>query len=516
MRVPTIHHSETSCDESKCMTESQHGLFATAETPWLTYTCWSPRSEGSPEGSPEETASDIQYPCADGYEGHPLPDINRTSDNLWFEENVTMYVWYTCCPKEYSGVVEQQCKDNHFSKQSCSDSSGYDCYTNGNREPFTCHDKVDFKYPRLTGHQVELYTQYLCCTTDDGSTRLKYFLVIPLAILSGIGFLACSILIGAILCSSMARKQGYNLYVVFIAIPDAVFNAFHFIRSLTFIAGIPIFSVKARAIVYGIVIMLYGVSNTWINALLVHNIQYLVKSANSARRVSPPAPYSVFLQAVTVYAFSIILGVLLGLVIIWHNMRTGPSFFHSKESFDTVVTPIFLLLFFLPSAYVFVVTSRLLWGKLLPRSGRTRVLALYLLRLVGVYFVTWILAFMTNVYYLYSGSVIFYTISYCLNHLGGTLSVFVALTKPDVEVAIMGLLLCRCNATVEELYSSRSNFFGFMNGRRSSPDDSSDNLVASNIEQKDHEEERKRAWEQEDDWERLSVDPSGSIGSHQG
>lgn len=496
MRIRTIQHSETSCDESKCMTESQNEFFATAETPWLTYSCWSPQSEASLEGK----ASDIQYPCADGYEGHPLPDINRTSDNLWFEENVTMYVWYTCCPKEYSGVVEQQCKDSHFKQESCSD-IGYDCYINGNREPFTCHDKVDFKYPRLTGHRAGRFTQYLCCTTDDGSTRFDQLLLIPVSIISGISFLASCILIGGILSSSTAREQGYNLYVVFIAIPDAAFNAFHFIWYSQFIAGVPIVSPKARFIGVGIVHFLYGVTNGLINALLVYNIQHMLKSVNALRRVSPPTPYTVVLQVGTVYASSVILGVFFGLVNLWYNTRTGPSFFHTKESFDAVVMLVIIPLAFVPQAYVFVVASRLLCGKLLPRSGRTRVLALYFLRQMGVYFVTSILAFMINLYYLYSGSVIFYTISYCLFHLGGTLSVFVALTKPDVEVAIMGLLFCRCNATEEELYSSRSTILGFMNGRRSSPEDSSDNLVASNIEQTDHETQRKRAWEAEDDWE---------------
>jgi len=482
-------HAGRSCDESKCRTDSHHELFSTPEAPWLEYSCWSPLIE---EFSSEEQA----YPCADGYEGYPLPDVNRTSDNLWFEENVTVYIWYTCCPKkyctkEYCGMVEQQCKDKHFKQESCSDVGG-DCYTNGVIEPFTCHDEVNFKYPRLTGNEVGRFTQYLCCVTDDASTRSRQFLLIPLAIVSGIGFLTCSTLVVAILSSSVARKQGYNLYVVFTAIPDAVFNVYFFIRYLKSITGVPMNGLKVWLLAYGMVLMFSLISNTWINALLVHRIHHMVKSANAVRRVMPPTRFSVISQAVLIYALSTIPGVWWGMLHVWSNTRTGPTFFRSKENEENASMLTVILLVFLPTAYVFILTIRLLWGKHLPRSGQTRILTLYFLRLVRVYFGMWILGFIMILYYLSDGSRFFYVFGYCIYHLGSTLSVFVALTKPDVQKAMIGLLLCTGNETAEEIGRTISSFWRYMHDESSSSDVSDISCDASDIKLINHEEGREK------------------------
>merc|ERR1711957_502675 len=136
----------------------------------------------------------------------------------------------------------------------------------------------------------------------------------------------------------------------------------------------------------------------------------------------------------------------------WHTTRTGPVFFHPTENFNAAKALYMFLLVIPVTVYVLVIAKNVLFGKLLPQSGRTRVIALYFLRLIGVYVVTWILGFTISMYYFIGGaSIVFHASGHFLHHLGGILSVLTALTKPDIEVAVIGLFLCKCNATVEEL-----------------------------------------------------------------
>ena len=148
--------SQETCDESKCRTlndESTLGYW------WLPpsddpmaggFSCW------APAGSDRDALL-----CADGYEGRPT-DVTREVDGVG-------HVWYTCCPPDFTGEVEQTCTD-----QMCPPST-FSCWgAPDGLAPLTCGDNEEYKYPRKTGAMVEMehvdmiynLTQYLCCITD--------------------------------------------------------------------------------------------------------------------------------------------------------------------------------------------------------------------------------------------------------------------------------------------------------------------------------------------------------------
>lgn len=102
------------------------------------------------------------------------------------------------------------------------------------------------------------------------------------------------------------------------------------------------------------------------------------------------------------------------------------------------------------------ISYRVWRGKLFPRSGRTRALSLYFVRLIVILFLFLIpyLVF-TNLEWVSSFERLHYAfLGLYMISLQGTVSAAFAITKPDISKAVKNFLRCKCNAEPPNATSS--------------------------------------------------------------
>lgn len=396
-----------SCDESKCRATRPHP-WSDGDSEW---TCWIPRGSNATERK-----------CVDGYEGRA---ISVSTQNIEEEQ----LEWYTCCPSDYAGEVTQQCSDETCSSLDWEGSGN--CWGDGFQDPLTCDDS-EFRYPRPTGEISLIYLQYICCTTpaqSDPIMEQHFIATIIWSVLSGITFLSCVIFIGGIMSCPQTRVQGYNIYLVFLAIPDSVANLIVLVRCILSLVGAPVD--PTVQIFFASMEYFYASSNMWLNAIIVWRVHVLLQKTRLCMIAPPPAVKQVCREAAFVYAWA----------AAWFGWAfalyyRGLVWFSLDEVVNAwIVTQ--ALMVGPPLIYVLYVTWDVHRKKLLPLSGSTRVISLYFLRVVIVFLVTWVPYYIIyNVAWIVTGSRTMVQVTYFIGSLQGLISVSVAMTKPDVKRAV--------------------------------------------------------------------------------
>ena len=316
--------------------------------------------------SKEATAAPTtMHPCASPYEG-------RVADAQGAEDTAKRdYQQYTCCMPGYESMpveVLESCSTDACA--SPDGKGGHDCSADGFIHPLVCDQSYIYKYARkdVAGN---IYSPYICCTTKS-EKQSSESMVVAASIwtaLSGITFIVCSILIMGILRSPKVRAQGYNLYLVFLAIPDALFNLFSFCRNIVNISGGQL-SNEVGGTVHALE-WFHTAANFWLNALIVYQVHTMLIKAQKFVRTPPPTIRQVLCQVGFIYFFA-------ALWAAWSLVLL----LQGSNIFDNTNTPPFL--------YTIVACIDVWWKKLLPTQGRTRVLSLYFMRVVLVFLLTWV------------------------------------------------------------------------------------------------------------------------------
>jgi len=421
--------STASCDESKCRATRSHP-WVDGDTEW---TCW----------VPVENSTNITNLCSGDFEGRIVEDV------LPEEIENVVHVWITCCPPDFDGTISQQCSDRACSSPDWE--GGGNCWADGFQEPMSC-SSTKYRYPRWTGLMSLIYLQYVCCTSPSHNDKVMEELLVARVIwivLSSITFLVCFIFILAILSDRITRTQGYNLYLVFLAIPDAVVNLFTVIRNSLTITGAPVsptVHIFLASIEY-----FYAAANMWLNGLIVGQIHLVLRKSNRFIKVSPPSVTTVCKQAAGIYAFA--LGWFGWAFFLYYR---GLVIFPLDRVVNIwIVTRVFMVA--PPLLYVIYVCVDVWRRNLLPRSGRTRILSLYFLRVVIVFLVTWVPYFIIyEIAWNVTHSRWMVHISYYLGSIQGFMSVAVALSKPDIKRAVFRVVFC-CQKTTLHLPHSGWN-----------------------------------------------------------
>jgi hypothetical protein len=351
------------CDQTKC--QSAPGIFGDE------YDCWA--VEGADSWKP--------YACADGYEAQDLSNVTTIYD----PPSGTTFRYFTCCPPGHtSSPILEECTDKVCASRAANPKEK-DCWADGVNEPMTC-DGDDYKFPRKTGGRVKYhskwYSHYLCCKTSDGTPPLQKSHVIfegLLAALGGLGLCCALILIFGIVCSPRARATTFNLYLVFLAIPDAAFNLLALVRGLYNTSGTPVAWGAIHFIGY-----FYSATNIWLNTVVVCKVYILLRNSRVRRHTRPPSSRSVYIETAVIYFLSSIWAIWMTFLIDGRINRL-----HDKGGLIAYSLS-YIVLALGPFAYSFYVLVRVLKGKLLPLSGRTRVLALYFFRIVFIFIFMWI------------------------------------------------------------------------------------------------------------------------------
>lgn len=405
--------AESACDESKCRATRTH--------PWVDgateWTCW----------VPVKNSTEVSSLCAEGFEGRVVQDAA--------EMDGTAQVWITCCPPEFEGALTRQCSDHACSSPDWE--GGGNCWADGFQEPMSC-SSTKYRYPRWTGLMSLIYLQYVCCTSPAHNDNIMEELLVARVIwivLSSITLSVCLIFICSIVSDKRTRIQGYNLYLVFLAIPDALANLFILVRNSLTISGAPVS--PTVHIFLASVEYFYAAANMWLNGLIVGQIHHVLRKSNKFVKIPPPSVSHVCKQSAGIYVFAS--GWFGWAFFLYYR---GLVLFPLDQVVNIwIVTRVFMVA--PPLCYVIYVCVHVWRRKLLPRSGRTRVLSLYFLRVVIVFLVTWVPYFIIyEIAWNVTHSRWMVHISYYLGSVQGLMSVVVALSKPDIKRAVFQFVSC--------------------------------------------------------------------------
>ena len=250
------------------------------------------------------------------------------------------------------------------------------------------------------------------------------------------------------------QQQGdntYNLYLVFLALPDVVVNTFMVLICIISLTG-HTFDAQLLEMdwvvrhnepqkIMGFVIFGCNTANIGMNAIIAYAVFTLLRNSHQRIRSGPPSLRRVLLQATGVYVYAIIITTVAAMLLISvTSMRVVlPVVF-----FITAGVPFLLLVYF----YSMVWKRGYLKGS---DHRRLKVLAIYFLR-IGVVFtliwipgyILWYFSFLPNIKHPDTGTTLIngpiYAVAILFFSLQAIVSTSLALMKPDVRRAVLNLL----------------------------------------------------------------------------
>jgi hypothetical protein len=298
---------------------------------------------------------------------------------------------------------------------------------------------------------------------DETHTRYQYpraspsedTLRIQFAILATVNFIvavACLIFIVALLRSreQLLLQKTFNLYVLFVAIPDFAASFFCFL-TCAMSATISEFYSEAMCGFQAFYLIWAFTSNAWINAVITFQIHKLLRDSNVRRHYKPPTTKSATKHAIAVYIFATFMGLISAFSIPWLPLETHlySGFACLGMEYDRASTFFFWLAFVplvmgIPILYATYVTYDIWKRKLLPPIGRRRALTIFLLRLVFLYFAIWPFVITTALIgnFVPLSPWISWT-GQLISHFQGLLSVLFCMTNDkDMRFAVLDLVSC--------------------------------------------------------------------------
>jgi len=207
-------------------------------------------------------------------------------------------------------------------------------------------------------------------------------------------FLAIIIFLGVVLTT---RKFTYNIYIVFLLLPDAFLNLIMGIRSiydgmrenssdsLEEAFPLPLLLCRFQQIGIG-----FYISNVYLNAIVTKEVYELVWNSYRRKRTPQPEAKKIVCQALVVYALVSVFVWWMVAPTNWSGVtiENDPycSASYGSELVPWWVTPLLLMILLMPPiVYCVMVCCNVINRKLLPLKGRTRALALYFLRIIGTF-----------------------------------------------------------------------------------------------------------------------------------
>mmetsp|Transcript_4560 Transcript_4560/g.10806 ORF Transcript_4560/g.10806 Transcript_4560/m.10806 type:complete len:380 (-) Transcript_4560:258-1397(-) len=205
------------------------------------------------------------------------------------------------------------------------------------------------------------------------------------------GVLVVATSIAAILSNKTTRKSPFNVYVLFLMLPDALFaliNGGHYASRALETSLTPPYEVSSFGFFF------YFACNFYTNGVVTFEVHKLITQSNKRQRTPPPDLRRVYTQVATAYFLTTILALWAALPVSWSlshisNREEGEGTMGSPPggtfSYLAGVILAYTLIVIPPSSYVAFVSIRVWRKKLLPRKGRTRALSLFFLRVIVVF-----------------------------------------------------------------------------------------------------------------------------------
>lgn len=136
-------------------------------------------------------------------------------------------------------------------------------------------------------------------------------------------------------------------------------------------------------------------ANAWLNAIIAYHIYELLQKSFQRQRYIQPSRKKVVLNSALVYAWSAFLSSWVFWDILPHQPRLGNGLaclpiMYSSDSLIFFVTAFSPLLVGFPGFYVIYIAIQIWRQHLLPSTGRTRNVSIFIARLILVFLVMWL------------------------------------------------------------------------------------------------------------------------------
>lgn len=216
-----------------------------------------------------------------------------------------------------------------------------------------------------------------------------------LAFINALVAFSTFVLIAGILRSRNVRSSSFNLYLLFMAIPDFI-GSFFCLFTCALSAPLAKYYSEAMCGFQSFYLVFAFCGNAWVNVVIVHEVSKLLSYSQYRRRYFPPKRHQVFRHVALVYTYAFVWGILAAFPI--SGMPFQSKAFHGYACFpmeQDEFSSYFLYFAFLPGilivplVYCLYVVGRIWWMGLLPQAGKRRALSLFLMRLILVYFLGW-------------------------------------------------------------------------------------------------------------------------------
>ena len=251
----------------------------------------------------------------------------------------------------------------------------------------------------------------------------------------------------SILTKKSVRRNPFNLFLVFLMVPDLVFSLVCGINcSLNAARG---GYVSANWCRFQVVYCIWGIgANAWLNAVIARHVHTMLRCGQTMTRYFPPTLRRVAMESTMVYLWMIFVSVWPFIDVLPHRITLSqgiaclphPYDVTSEIFFWAVFMPCFALI---PTVYVMYVAIDV-WRKgMLPKSStKRRNIAIYFFRLTMVFLVMWIPSiFLMFVSSMFTSSWVGF-IGGCWSHLQGAVSATASLMKQDIGEAFVEFVTC--------------------------------------------------------------------------
>lgn len=242
--------------------------------------------------------------------------------------------------------------------------------------------------------------------------------------------------------------SAYNLYLIFLAIPDLLLALYALVKIGSMMAQ-EIYPFWSPYAIMNSMAAFHVLCNLWLNAIVMHQVLVLLKSSRNVRRIEQPSLTRVTVQALTVYVIAAAAGVF---AYFAYNIPIS----NGLGKVETIIlnqgyTGWFFIFVFLPIGYSVYVSIAVCRNGYLPpstgsgsRSERARrELAIYFFRIVavfgGVWFPSVVFRFVGNYY----GLPWLQIVTICGPAVQAIATSALVLTKSDAKKYIVDLVTLR-------------------------------------------------------------------------
>lgn len=325
----------------------------------------------------------------------------------------------------------------------------------------------------------------------------------------------------AIVTNKKIRSNTFNLYLIFLMIPDIVFTGFCAINcTWLVIHGGYIYEWVCP---FQSFYLIYGVAaNAWLNGIIAYEVRRMLVICHSGggQRYVAPTNKQVVRNSSIAYLWATFVA-LWGVVSLpWlphesnaHHGITCTPLEYSKGStifFWTVFVPSLCLI---PLLYAVGATTDVILRGLLPPSGRRRELAIYFFRIIFVFVIMW--SPLLVVFFGAGGSVANPWVTWIgglWSHMQGPVSTIMSCFKVDIRTAVLDFICCRTTESVPTSsmmqVGRRTNSSGWYSPSRDSARwlDSSLRVDSEDIESSSSDDKMKQQDKDQEDAEKNNFD----------